>query len=382
MMTKTNKISHNISALLLLIMTSSFLFYSCGNSKEDNPVNPAGYSIKGDTIVLAENSNIKSNLNFVTVSEEPFRLELTTAGTIKTIPNNYAEIAPPFAGRVLKSYVKLGQKVTVGSPIFEISSPDYFNAQKEYFDTKQEYHQAERNLERQKDLLKHGVGVQRELEEAETEFVTKKSALGNASAALKIFNIDPEKTVLGKPLVVTSPINGEVMNNNIVIGQYLKEDAEPIAIVAELSKVWIVGQVKEKDLRFIHEMDEVEISISAYPDKPITGKVYHINEIVNEETRSIEVLIESENPNHDLKPGMYATVLFRDNPENSILVPSKAVFQREEKQFVFVKINDTHFEKRQIETAGTAADKIIVTSGLSAGEVIVSEGGSLMIRNH
>lgn len=382
MMTQTNKVRSNITALLLLAVASSFLLHSCGNSKEEDHGHTAGYTIKGDTVVLTENSNIKSKLNFSTVAEQDFVMELTTAGIVRAIPTAYAEIAPPFAGRVLKSYVRLGQKVNAGSPVFEISSPDYFNSQKEYFDAKQEFRQAELNLKRQQDLLKNGVGVQRELEEAETEFTTKKSALSNASAALKIFNIDPENTVLGQALIVVSPIRGDILTNNIVIGQYLREDAEPLAIVAELSKVWIVGQVKEKDIRFISGLDEVEVMVAAFPDRTIKGKIYHVNEIVNEETRSVEVLVECENPNHDLKPGMYVTVLFKDTPEIAILVPSKSVFQKEEKQFVFVKIDDNRFEKRQIETAGTSNGNVIVTSGLKTGDVIVSEGGSLMIRNY
>ncbi|NAW51093.1 efflux RND transporter periplasmic adaptor subunit [Elizabethkingia argentiflava] len=368
--------------LLLLSVAISCLLYSCNDSKKNKEEFSDGYTLKGDTIVLAGNSNIKPRLNFSTISEQYFVMELTTAGIVRAIPTAYAEIAPPFAGRVLKSYVRLGQKVQPGSPLLDISSPDYFNAQKEYFDAKQEFQQATLNLKRQRDLLNNGVGVRREFEEAETEYITKKSALFNASAALKIFNIAPEKTVLGKPLTIVSPIRGEVLTNKIVRGQYLKEDADPIIVVAELSKVWIVGEVKEKDIRFIHTLDDVEVKVDAFPDRIIKGKIYHVNEVVNEQSRSVEVLVECENLNRDLKPGMYVTVLFKNMPENSILIPAQSVFQKEEKQFVFVKIDDTHFEKRQIETGATSNGKVIVKSGLRTGEVIVSEGGSLMNRDY
>jgi len=368
---------------LLIAVISSFLLISCGNAKEDSHSHAtAEYTIEGNVVLLNESSNIKSSLKLETIAEQDFIREMTTAGTVSTIPTAYAEIAPPFAGRVLKSYVKLGQKINAGSPIFEISSPDYFNTQKEYFDAVQEFRQAELNLKRQQDLLQNGVGVQRELEEAETEFSTKKSALSNATAVLQTFNVNAENMVLGQPLIVRSPIKGEVVDNNIVLGQYLKDDDPAIVKVAELSEVWIVGQVKEKDIRFIHELDEVEVKVMALPNRHIKGKVYHVNEIVNEETRSVEVLVECKNPNHDLKPGMYVTVLFRDTPERSIMIPSKSVFQHEDKQFVFVKIDDNSFEKRQIQTEGTSGEKIVVASGLKVGETIVSEGGSLMIRNY
>ncbi|MCS7005778.1 MAG: efflux RND transporter periplasmic adaptor subunit [Cytophagales bacterium] len=336
-------------------------------------------SSKGDTVTVIGES-VYTRLRFEEVKAESFRRELITSGTIRAIPNYYAEIAPPFPGRVLKSYVRLGQRVEPGSPIFEISSPDYFNAQKEYFDAKQEFKQAELNLKRQQDLLKNGVGVQRELEAAETDFITKNSALQNAAAALKIFNVNPEKISLGDPLVVNSPIRGEIVGNNIVIGQYLREDAPPIAIVAELSKVWVVGQVKEKDLRFISELDSVEIKVAAFPEKVILGKVYHVNEIVDEETRSVQVLIECDNKERILKPGMYVTVRFVGNAEPTILIPSKAVLQKNENQFVFTKLSENQFLRKNIETSGTSSSgKILVKSGLKVGETIVSEGGIYLL---
>jgi len=170
---------------LITLLVLSILVNACNNKSVNDEAK--NYTVQGDTVLLSENSNIKTRIKTVTVAEEAFRLELVSAGTVKAIPNNYAEIAPPFACRVLKSYVRLGQKVAPGSPILDISSPDYFSAQKEYFDAKSEFKLAEQNLKRQQDLLKNGVGVQRDLEQAETDFETKKSALDNASAALKNF---------------------------------------------------------------------------------------------------------------------------------------------------------------------------------------------------
>lgn len=371
-----------ITALLFLVVASSSILSSCSHPKEDNHRDTMGYTITGDTIVLAENATIKSKLHFRTVTEQDFSMELTAAGIVSAIPTAYAEIASPFPGRILKSYIKLGQKIKSGSPVFEISSPAYFNAQKEYFDAKHEFRQADLQLKRQRDLLKNGVGVQRELEEAETEFTIRKSALTNASVALNIFNIDPEKIVLGQPLTVASPIRGDVLTNNIVIGQYLSEDAPPLAIVAELSKVWIVGQVKEKDIRFIHTLDEVEIRVAAYPDRTFSGKIYHVNEIIHEATRSIEVVVECENPSRELKPGMYVTALFKDRSKSAVLVPLTSVFQNEGEQFVFVQLDDARFKKNKIETTGNSNGNLIVTSGLQTGDVIVSQGGSLLIRNY
>lgn len=358
---------------------SFFLFSACWGGQSDDMGHQADYTLEGDTVVLSPSSALQNQLTYDRIEAALFQRELTTAGIVRAIPNNYAEIAPPFAGRVLKSYVRLGQKVNPGAPIFEMSSPAFFTAQKEYFDAKQEFRQGELNLKRQKDLLQNGVGIARELEEAETTFETQKTALSNAAAALRIFNVNLAQVKLGQALVVTAPIRGEVVTNNIVIGQYLREEAEPLAVVAELSKVWIVGQVKEKDVPFIRELDAVQVKMAAFPDRLMTGKITHINKIVNEETRSVEVLVECDNKGQELRPGMYVTVLFKDAPERTILLPAAAVFQEEKGQFVFVKLDPRRYEKRRVETIGMVDGKVIVSAGVKVGEVIVSAGGSLML---
>ena len=112
---------------------------------------------------------------------------------------------------------------------------------------------------------------------------------------------NPAEMILGPPMIVRSPIPGEVIKDNIVTGQYLKDDTEPIAIVADLSKVWIAAQVKEKDIRFINEGSSLDIEISALPGTVIKGNVYHVEEEVDEETRSIQVLSVCDNLNGHLK---------------------------------------------------------------------------------
>src|SRR5690606_19314345 len=101
----------NASNFLWLILVSTGLLYSCNNSRASSDESTVVYTIKGVTIVLTDNGNLKSQLAFNTVAEEDFDMEFTTAGTDKAIPTAYAEVAPPFAGRVLKSNIRLGQKV-------------------------------------------------------------------------------------------------------------------------------------------------------------------------------------------------------------------------------------------------------------------------------
>lgn len=239
--------------------------------------------------------------------------------------------------------------------------------------------QAERTLKRQKDLMANGVGVMKDLEEAQTAYDVEKKEYENAVMGIKIFKANPEKLSLGQALVVHAPIVGEVIENKVVLGQFIKDDAASVATVANLSKVWIVGQVKEKDIRYIHEKDKCEIEVAAFPGKKIKGKVYHVNEIVDEDTRSVQVLIECNNSDHTLKPGMYVSVNFIDAPASVILIPLKAILQMNEANFVFVVNADGKYIKRKVETGGTDGDRVVIKSGLAKGEKIVSEGGFYLL---
>jgi cobalt-zinc-cadmium efflux system membrane fusion protein len=339
----------------------------------------ANFILRGDTIVINENSNIAKKIRTIKIEEEDFQREMTTAGTVKAIPNLYAEIAPPFSGRVTKVYLRLGMKTEPGTPLFEMVSPEFTDAQKLFFQAKSELENAKLTLKRQRDLKAAGVGAERDLEEAETNYQVKEKEYLNAVASLKIFGVNVDNLVLGQPLVITSPIHGIVIDNEVVNGHYIRADDPPHAKVAELSKVWVTGMVKEKDIRFIHELDAAEIMVAAYPGRKIIGKVYHIAEIVDEETRSVRVLIECDNTDHTLKPGMYATVKFIDSPEKTILAPAKAVLQFNDKSLVFVETNKGQYIRRFVETGVTVNDRIQIISGLNPGEVIISEGAFYLL---
>ncbi|UHO39044.1 efflux RND transporter periplasmic adaptor subunit [Chryseobacterium capnotolerans] len=346
--------------------------------KDNVPQDPEQEIIlKNNQVTISENNPVFKKIKTEIVAEQEHSDGIVSAGTIQAIPNHYAEIASPFSGRITKSFIQLGQNISANSPLFEILSSDYFSVQKDYTDALNDVQLAEKNYRRQQDLVKHGVGIQKELDEAETDFKNKKTSLSNASSALKVYN--SKGGGIGSPLIVRAPINGEVISNKIVNGQFLKSDADPVIIIAELSKVWISGDVKEKDIRFVNIGDHVSVKVSAYPDRNITGKVYHINEVVDESTRSIKVLIECDNPDRKLKPGMYATVNFATTPEKAVMIPIGALMQQDSSQYVWLKTGKNQFTKRSVTTGETDQKMIRITSGLKTGDTIMTEGGIYML---
>lgn len=374
MRVKNNNLQYKGLSFILIIAVA---LISC--QQQSTKEEPANFLVKGGLITVPEHSVLKEKLKLITVQPEPYRMQMLSAGTVKAIPTQYAEIASPFQGRIVKTFLTLGMKTTPGTPLFEISSPDFITAQKIFFQEKSQMLQAEKTLKRQKDLMDNGVGTQKELEEAQTAYEVEQKEYENALIGIKIFKADPNKLSLGQPLVVRAPINGEIIENKIVLGQFIKDDAASIAIVADLAKVWIAGQVKEKDIRYIHKNDDCQIEVAALPGKQIKGKVYHVNDMVDEDTRSIQVLMACNNSDYALKPGMYASVNFIDAAVHSILVPLTAILQMNEASFVFVRTAEGKYIKRKVEIGNTAGDRVVVKSGLNAGETIVSAGGFYLL---
>jgi cobalt-zinc-cadmium efflux system membrane fusion protein len=367
-----------MNKFLLLIVVILLAACQSGN----DTVKSEKVEVHGDTIRIPETSTLLKKITTTKIKEEPYSIDVSTFGIVQAIPTKYAEIAAPFSGRITKSFVKLGQHVKKDEPVFAISSPYIYEAGKMYYQAKQEMSLAEKNLKRQQDLYKNGVGIQKDLEEAEVNFELYKRDYENITASLKVYKVNPDELILGQPLIVRSPISGDIVDNKIIIGQYLKEDAEPVAIVAELSKVWIVAQVKEKDISSVHESEEVEITASAISDETIKGSIYYISDLLDEDTRSVQVFIECENSARDMRPGMYVSVKFIEESNSNILIPAASVFQKEKGSFVFVAVGENSFVKREVEVSGASNERLLVKTGLMPGESVVTRGGYFLLEQN
>jgi len=373
-------------------MLYAVFFVACGNhhaSKEE-----ADLTFHHDTVVINENAPVLGQIIVQKAQLQDFSAEFRTVGTVRPVAGKLAEIAPPFAGRIVRSFVQLGQKINAGAPVFELGSSEFYEAVKAYYAAQSGNEVAQRNYSRQKELATHGVASQKDLEQAQSEASIARQELELAKASLQIFNIDVtamssgitvehsdvgannySPTKAGQPLQVVSPIAGEVIKSNITIGSYVKEDAEPLAVVADLSKVWIAALVKEKYFGAITKGDRVEIYIDVQPRKIIWGTIYYIGEMLDEETRSLEVIVACDNATRELKLGMFCEVHFLSAPTQAIILPTTAVMQEQEGDFVFVETAKGRFVRRKVVTEMVFKQTIRIVSGIAEGERVVVEGG-------
>ena len=208
------------------------LLTSCSKSPYKKEAVP--FELKGDTIKIIDQQFAQQSLKLGKPELRLYSKEIISSGSVQPIPTEFAYIAPPFGGRVTKSYISLGESVQKGMPLFEIISPEFTAAQKTYFQAQTARDLASKDLLRKQDLFQNGVGAQRELDEAYSMLQIAEKEFENAHAALMLYHVNPDETTLGQLLIVRAPISGDIIENNIITRQYIKNESEAPAVVANL----------------------------------------------------------------------------------------------------------------------------------------------------
>ena len=329
----------------------------------------------GDTVIINSNSPIMGQLEFADVELQDYSARFRTVGEVTPVAGRIAEISAPFAGRIEECEVRLGQRVERGSPIFRLSSSDYFEAGKEYFAAKSRYDVASRRYDRQSELYDNGVGSARDLEEARSEAYIARQELEQAAAVLRIFDADTASIRMGEPLTAVSPIRGEVLQCDMTIGSYVAEGDGPLAVVADLSEVWVRAFVKERYFGAVKEGDRTEVHIPSVPDKVFQGRIHYVGEMVDPDSRSLEVIVECDNPGHALKLGMFCNVLFFGAPEKAVILPATALMQESGSDFVYVSLSDGVVLRRRVVSETVSDESVRIVSGLALGDRVMTRGG-------
>ena len=362
------------------ILLGIALIAGCGQGVENaESLAEGGVEVKGDTLVVSSTSTIASRLECGIVGDSVYAATLTTTGVVMAIPSAYAEVAAPFSGRVVRSLVRMGQNVKAGTPLFEISSSDDGVVVKNYVQTKSEKEMAKRALDRTQDLFDNKVASAKELDEVKTAYGLALEEYRHAVAVAKEYQIDLKSAEVGQPMVVRSPISGKVLGNNLVIGEYLKEDADAKVVVADLDKVWVKANVSEMDAPYVDGIKEVEVSLVARPDSTVKGHVAYVGGILDPETRTVQTIIECSNPRHLMLPNMYAQVRMQVQNCNSIIVPKGAVLQGDKSRYVLRKVDDGCFVRTPVEVISVDEHSLRVVKGLKAGDEIVMQGGFYLV---
>lgn len=365
--------------LRILLATTLLASAACSNHGKgagEDAAQPPTVEKRNGNLFVPEASPLRQRLTIQGVGSETVQRKLLAPAAVEAEPSRLAKIAPPLPGRIVKLFVRFGDSVKEGAPLFSLDAPDLVSAQSDYLKAKSALGQAERNLARQKDLKEHGIGAQRDLEQAQTDRDTAESEVERASTRLRLLRTNPG--AVGGPLTVASPIAGRVIDLATAPGQFQNDPAAVLMTIADLSTVWLTANVQEKDIRRVHQGDEADATFAAYPGETFVGHILFVGDLLDPDTRTIKVRVAFKNEDFRLKPGMFATVTFRSQPAPEIVAPTSGVVISGEKSSVYVEVSPWTFEKRNVEVGEQFGDKIVVTKGLEPGTRIVARNAVLL----
>jgi cobalt-zinc-cadmium efflux system membrane fusion protein len=330
----------------------------------------------GQRIKIPDGSPFRARLQIDAVKVETVTDRLVVPATVEPDPATSAKITPPVPGRVVKVFVHPGDTVNKGQPLFTLDAPDLVQAQSDFLHAQTVLAQAKRTFDRQKDLKDHGVGSEREVEQAKAELDTAQAEQDRAATRLKLLKSDPGQ--LGKPLTVFAPLPGRIVDFSVATGEYRNDTNAVLMTIADLSTVWVTANVQEKDVARVSKGQAASSTFTAYPGETFAGKVLFVADVLDPDTRTLKARIAFPNDRLRIKPGMFATVMFEGVASEALVVPATAIVLDGERSVVFVEVAPWELEEHTIVTGATHDGRVVVTSGLTAGARIVTKDAVLL----
>ncbi|TKB75385.1 MAG: efflux RND transporter periplasmic adaptor subunit [Nitrospira sp.] len=305
--------------------------------------------------------------------------------TVQANENELAEVTTLIRGRVEKVYVDVGQDVKKDALLALLHSTDLGVAEGTYLKSVARLHEAKLAYERAKDLYEQKVVSLAELQRREATMKTAQAETREARNRLELLGtprqeverLDREDTIKAD-VPLRAPFDGRVIMRNITRGEVVEME-QKLFTIADLSDVWVVGNVPEKDIQFIRKDQKVNVIVSAYPHAIIPGTITYVGDVLNPATRTMRLRVTVLNPNRLLKPEMFATVLvYAAATPDALTVPLEAVQNGPTGKMVFVQRGTNDFEMRMVKVGGEQGEMVTVLEGVSPGEQVVTKGSFVL----
>ncbi len=285
-------------------------------------------------------------------------------------------------GPVHEILVAPGETVHAGQPLLTVNSPDYSVARSAYIKARAADSLAEKIYTRAQDLFAHGAIAEADLQQAESSRNQAQADLQSSEDALRALGLkDPEAVVKNPPkmtsqIPVIAPVGGEVVERLVGPGQLLMAGATQIFTISDMSTVWVLVNVYQGDMAFVHAGDSVDITTDSYPDI-FHGKISYIAPALDPTTRTLQARIVTNNPGKKLKKDMYVTATVQAGAiRDALTVPDAAILRDTENQpFVYAQTKvSNQFERRLVKIGDSQAGHTQITDGLKEGERVVADG--------
>lgn len=319
------------------------------------PIYEGDQSAKGVRIdpTTVQNMGVKTEA----VGLRDMQTEIRTSGMVKVDQSKLTSVNARVMGYAEKVAVSTtGEKVRKGQTLLELYSPDLVSTQEEY-------------LQALRYARSNGggadLGARDLVESSRRRLLNWGISEGEIASLEKLGHARND-------LPIVSPVNGIVLEKMVVQGQNVGPGME-LYRIADLSKVWIVASVYQRDLAVARSGAEAEVELNYMPGKTFKGKVTSISPGLNAQTMTAELRVEVANtPALDFRPEMFATVHIRSAVRSRVVaVPEQAIIRSGRRDIAVVALGNGYFEPREVKLGASSGDYVEITEGLHEGETLV-----------
>jgi cobalt-zinc-cadmium efflux system membrane fusion protein len=320
-----------------------------------------------------------AHIQVVTIEQGPLPRTLRLTGAVEYNDFKTTPVITQVGGPVSRVVVAPGEHVRAGQPMLYVASPDYSLLRSAYIKARDAYQLADKQYVRAQDLLAHGAIAQADLEQAESTRTQAKADFESSADAIRVIGIpDPETIITRAPtpeIPLYAPVAGEVVDRECSAGQLLTPGATQCFTLSDMSSVWILVNIYQKDVAYVHVGDTVSIENESYPGT-IRGRIEYISAALDPTTRTLQARIEAPNSGERLKKEMYVTaeVLAGVIP-NALLVPNSSVLRDDQNMpYVYLQTASSQFSRRDVTLGETLGGKTQILTGLQANDRVVGDG--------
>lgn len=361
---------------------------------EDHVELPAGVV----EVTEAAQKNAGVEVAAVKTTTLPATLEVT--GIVAPDESRVAHVRPLARGVVEKIAATLGTRVTAGQALLTYDNIELGQLVGQFLTARAELRQTQTDREvkrtalaRAESLIKIEAIAQQQLELRRAEFRSSEAAV--ASDEAKVSQVEEQLHRFGmtdKDLealtpggneaphraashsTLRAPFAGVVTRFDVAAGEIVEPEKELFTVV-DISSVWVLADVYEKDLAKIQHDGTVSITVDAYPDRKFTGRITHVSDLIDPATRAAKVRCVVENRDGALKLDMFAKVALGTSEEGPArVVPGDAIQQVNNQSIAFVQQSATKFERRNVQVGRRSGDLVEILGGLEDGQPVVGKG--------
>lgn len=356
-----------------------------GKEHKDEEEGHEGHDEHGEVGSVKMTAAVQKENGVVVAAAKKQRLagSVSATGKVEANADRIAHVSPRISGKIVAVRASLGDSVAAGQALATLDSVELGEALNRYRQSKTKLALAQSNMDRIKGLVEKKIAARKDILQAETDFKTAQAELHADEERLSLYGVssselkgDNHKRLL---LPVHSPIGGIITEKHAIVGE-LSDPSKSLYTVADLSSVWVLVDINEKDLAKVHKGQGAIVTVGAFPDMKLKGRITYIADLVDEATRTVKARIEVANPGRKLKPEMFATVelALAANAPPVVAVPEDALQDLDGKKVLFVAEHEAEFAARQVQAGRVAGGMVEIVSGLEEGERYAIKGAFIL----